>query len=256
MTGNLFARQTWFTADLHLGHARIIELCGRPFETVDEMNRTIIERWNERVDPDDTVWVLGDVAMGVIAESLALVHLLHGHKILIAGNHDRCFHGYGDHATRADKLARWTDSYREAGFSSVVDGAAMLKRTGRPATAPLRHSFGEPHVLTAQLSHFPRAGESEPDRPDRYQRYRPRPAAKSSTEPWLLHGHVHNAWTINGRQVNVGVDVWDFAPVSSETLLSVITDGMPACDCSGESHQMGTPGCVINGGRQVTEQAL
>lgn len=253
MTGNLFARKTWFTADLHLGHEHIISLCNRPFATVDEMNKTIIEKWNERVDPEDTVWVLGDFAMGPIKDTLLLADQLHGHKILVAGNHDRCFHGYKVSRdpvvlhTPAE-LAHWVGLYKIAGFADVITGQAMLKRTGRPVVVPLRPEFGMDPVLSVQLSHFPRAGESRPDYPDRYVHYRPRPNGPSKRDPWLVHGHVHNGWTVNGRQVNVGVDVWDFAPVSTETLLSVITEGMPSCDCSGESHQMGTPGCVLNGG--------
>jgi len=64
---------TWFTADLHLGHARIIELCDRPFRDPADMNETIIQKWNERVAPEDQVYVLGDVALGTLSESLPLV---------------------------------------------------------------------------------------------------------------------------------------------------------------------------------------
>ena len=39
----------WFTADFHLGHKNIIRYCNRPFDTVEEMNRTIIERLNSLV---------------------------------------------------------------------------------------------------------------------------------------------------------------------------------------------------------------
>lgn len=243
MTGNLFASQTWFTADLRLGDKSA--LLNRPFETVDEMNTTIIEKWNERVDPGDTVWVLGNFGSGHVYDSIALASLLHGRKILVAGAHDQCFHGYEADRDRG-ALERWVAVYREAGFSSVVTGKAMLKRTGRPVTIALRHSFGEPPVLSVRLSHFPLEGDSDPAQPDRYARYRPRSSTKPGSDPWLLHGHVGNAWTVNDRQVNVGVAVWDFAPVSSDTLLSVITDGMPICNCSGESHQMGSPGCVLN----------
>ena len=61
---------TWFTSDLHFGHANIIEYSGRPFRDVDHMNRALIERWNALVQPADTVWVLGDVAMGRITDTL------------------------------------------------------------------------------------------------------------------------------------------------------------------------------------------
>lgn len=35
---------TWFTSDLHFGHANIIEYSGRPFPDLDHMNRALIER--------------------------------------------------------------------------------------------------------------------------------------------------------------------------------------------------------------------
>jgi calcineurin-like phosphoesterase family protein len=32
----------------------------------------------------------------------------------------------------------------------------------------------------------------------------------------LICGHVHEAWRVRGRMLNVGVDVNDFTPVSQE----------------------------------------
>src|ERR1017187_8378616 len=61
---------TWFTADQHFGHKRIIELSGRPFGSVEEMNEAVVDRWNAVVAPDDLVWVLGDFALGRIGESV------------------------------------------------------------------------------------------------------------------------------------------------------------------------------------------
>jgi calcineurin-like phosphoesterase family protein len=246
-------RRTWYTADLHLGHERIIELCGRPFESVSAMNEAIITRWNERVEPGDTVWVLGDVALGPIEESLALVGRLNGHLLLVAGNHDRCFAGYGP----AKQRIGWVERYRAAGFQEVVTGVAIAGR-GHPIRHALRREFGGPMVERVVLSHFPRTGESMPGRTDRYAEFRP-PVGKKSDE-WLLHGHVHNGWTINGRQINVGVDVWDFAPVPAEEICDIIAEGMPDCTCpEGETdalstlrvagvHSMGEPGCILNGG--------
>ena len=39
-----------FTGDDHLGHENAIQLCDRPFSSVEEMNSEIIRLWNERVN--------------------------------------------------------------------------------------------------------------------------------------------------------------------------------------------------------------
>lgn len=46
---------TWFTADLHFGHANLINYSGRPFADAIAMNQALIERWNAPTHPDDTV---------------------------------------------------------------------------------------------------------------------------------------------------------------------------------------------------------
>ena len=51
---------TWWTSDFHFGHANNIFYCNRPFKTVEEMNETIIKRFNERVKEGDLVFFLGD----------------------------------------------------------------------------------------------------------------------------------------------------------------------------------------------------
>jgi calcineurin-like phosphoesterase family protein len=81
----------WFTSDTHFGHANVIKYCARPFADVEEMNRTMIERWNVRVKPEDTVYHLGDFAMGPVTEFAQYARALNGRKILVLGNHDRGF---------------------------------------------------------------------------------------------------------------------------------------------------------------------
>ena len=81
----------WYTADLHLGHTRIIEFCNRPFADIDEMNARIIQNFQSSVDFDDDLWVLGDFAFG---QSTSLekfenwFHQIPGRKHLVIGNHD------------------------------------------------------------------------------------------------------------------------------------------------------------------------
>lgn len=64
--------------------------------------------------------------------------------------------------------------------------------------------------------HFPVAGDSQAE--DRFGNHRPEVPAGA----WLLHGHVHEKWKTRGRQINVGIDVWNFRPVSKEVLLDLI----------------------------------
>ena len=80
----------WFTADLHLGHANIIELCERPFKNIEEMDAALIDNWNSVVDGADTVVVAGDLTLGHDYERVRYLYLRHlkGNVILVKGNHD------------------------------------------------------------------------------------------------------------------------------------------------------------------------
>ena len=82
--------KVFFTSDLHLGHAKIIEFDKRPFKSVEEMDTEIIRRWNTKVGKGDTVYVLGDMIWKTRKdEALDIINSLNGQKILIKGNHDR-----------------------------------------------------------------------------------------------------------------------------------------------------------------------
>ena len=186
---------SFFTSDLHFGHQNIIKYCSRPFHSVGEMNAGLVEKWNSIVGPHDTVHVLGDVAMGRREESLQLIGALSGRKILYPGNHDRCWYGHGERALQLEQ------EYLDAGFLEIRQGTVPLVVGGR-------------EVL---LCHFPYQGDSGDT--DRYGEYRP-----VDDGSWLIHGHVHEKWRRQGRMINVGVDVWDFAPVPEDTIVGLMTD--------------------------------
>lgn len=76
----------YFTADTHFGDHRTINIHKRPFASVAEMDALLAARWNQRVQPSDTVWHLGDVARS--ARQLALIGTLNGTKHLVRGNND------------------------------------------------------------------------------------------------------------------------------------------------------------------------
>ena len=74
---------------------------------IDYMRESMIEEWNDTVNPEDTVYILGDVAFGSAEKSAIIVNRLNGHLILIKGNHD--------HA-----MLRKSESFRDA-FDSIHD---------------------------------------------------------------------------------------------------------------------------------------
>lgn len=150
---------TWFTSDLHLGHANILKHCDRPFQTVAEMDATLIANWNARVFPSDDIWCLGDFCWG---NPEKYGSRLNGRKHLIIGNHD------------GEAIQSWK------GWSSVQQYAEIKV---------------DDHRLV--LFHYP-------------------------IREWNgfykgaihLYGHVHGNMEPTSQSCDVGVDLWDFSPVS------------------------------------------
>jgi calcineurin-like phosphoesterase family protein len=188
--------QTWFTADTHFGHENIITYCRRPFDSVEAMRAELVQRWNDRVAVDDRVLVLGDFALGRVDESLKVLDELNGVKELVVGNHDRPF----DPDPR--RRAEWTARYLEAGFHSVIHGTTGFRLADR---------------YPVLIGHFPYGGDSHGE--DRYADLRPWDAGLP-----IVHGHVHTSWRLNGRQLNVGTDVHDYAPVSEDDVIRTLAD--------------------------------
>lgn len=82
----------FYIADCHFGHDKVRLLDGRPFASVEEMDETMIVRWNERVrKKKDEVVILGDLCLGKGEQVNELLHKLNGKKYLVTGNHDRLF---------------------------------------------------------------------------------------------------------------------------------------------------------------------
>lgn len=187
----------WLTSDLHFGHVNILKYTPQRAEyleipapagdtpTPDEvtaMNEAIVRLWNRQVSTVDIVWVLGDVAMGRVDQTIEYAKQLNGQKMLVMGNHDRphpIMH-------RSDeKTAEWRRRYEEVGFE-IVDNQVVTHMDGVPA----------------MMCHFPYEGDHSEE--ERYTEHRPPDAGLP-----LVHGHVHDLWQTNGRQYNVGIDAWN-----------------------------------------------
>ena len=72
----------FFTSDTHFGSQRAMTLSRRPFESVKEMDSTLILNWNNTVSSDDVVYHLGDFG------NLSVRPYLHGKIHLILGNYE------------------------------------------------------------------------------------------------------------------------------------------------------------------------
>lgn len=60
----------------------------RKFDSVEDMDESIIQTWNETVSPEDVVYILGDFAFYGVVKASQIASRLNGKKTLIAGNHD------------------------------------------------------------------------------------------------------------------------------------------------------------------------
>lgn len=80
----------YFTSDLHYNHLSALIMCRRPFKSVEEMNKALLNNWNNTVQKNDTVYILGDLSHKTPVETVnEFIRKLNGKKILIKGNHDK-----------------------------------------------------------------------------------------------------------------------------------------------------------------------
>lgn len=78
----------YYTADPHFGYPEVIQQTGRPFQNIEEMDRTLIENWNRAVTDEDTIYLLGDIGGHNTPFPAQQLAQLRGHKHLVRGNHD------------------------------------------------------------------------------------------------------------------------------------------------------------------------
>lgn len=80
----------WVTSDNHFFHKNILKLQPntRPFETVEAMHEVMITTWNNTVNPEDEVYILGDFSFAGWNKTKEILFQLNGVKHLIIGNHD------------------------------------------------------------------------------------------------------------------------------------------------------------------------
>jgi calcineurin-like phosphoesterase family protein len=79
----------WFTSDLHLGHRNIIRYCNRPFDSVEDMDATLLANLNSKVRETDILYFLGDFCLGGADQArLYRDRIICRNIHMIEGNHD------------------------------------------------------------------------------------------------------------------------------------------------------------------------
>lgn len=173
-----------------MGHARIIEYSNRPFRDVQHMNEELIARHNALVKPGDLVYDVGDFSMNEKIVEWGIKRL-HGKRVLIPGNHDRCYRKHR-------QFQRWERQYKDWGFADVLQ-AHEVEIAGQ----------------RVRIDHMPYVEDER--HAARYAEYRPVDDGRV-----LIHGHIHQLWKIRDKMINVGVDVWDYKPVHFDELAAII----------------------------------
>ncbi|MDB2253066.1 metallophosphoesterase [Halorubrum ezzemoulense] len=108
----------YLISDLHLNHDNIIDYCDRPFGSVEEMNETLVEHWNDSIDPGDEVLYGGDLTIRSSAAALLdWLDELNGEIVFLLGNHDGTVLEEFDSSTSSN--------------SSTVEFRSMLSMTQR-----------------------------------------------------------------------------------------------------------------------------
>lgn len=197
---------TFFTSDVHIGHVNIIKYSERPFEDVADMNDRLVTAWNEQVGPSDTIFILGDLAMGKMDESLPIVGRLQGFKVLLPGNHDRVHPQFCGKQGVDHWLRRYGDEVGKVGNF-----------------LPLIARVHVGHHRNVRMCHFPYKGDHVGEPGDRYVELRPKDDGE-----WLVHGHVHDEWRQRGRMLNVGMDAWGGHILPLEELEAILDGDMTA----------------------------
>jgi calcineurin-like phosphoesterase family protein len=160
----------FFTSDTHFGHANIIKYCNRPYADAAEMDEALIRNWNSVVGRDDTVFHLGDFAVGG-GPAAPYLSRLNGTIYFCLGNHDK----------------RLITHYGYFGFESILPH--------------IREVTIEKQKIV--LCHYAMKVWNGSHKGD-----------------WQLYGHSHGTLPDDPTALScdVGVDCWNYFPVSMEQL--------------------------------------
>lgn len=202
----------WLTSDTHFFHKGIVSWGKRPWkhsdfctfilgnndscncDVVARMNQGLIDNWNSRVKPDDTIFHLGDFAFQPNKQKEGIkeiVKQLNGNIKVAKGNHDK--------VRQLIEFGIKEENIFEKDYI-IIDGIKFL------------------------INHFSfPAGMKEDDKTERPYCWIPEEHENGEVIR-LLHGHVHWSYMLSKNSLNVGCDVHNWFPISADRVLEIYKD--------------------------------
>jgi calcineurin-like phosphoesterase family protein len=174
----------FFTSDLHFNSEVLIDKKMRPFKTVEQMNKTLITNINQRCKPDDILIHCGD------------------------------FIQYGnDRGYKGNKIHPFEYISKIKPMFVNIQGNHDDNNKMKSVCSSMRTTLGRKY-LSVSVGHYPSTD----------------PRAKNTFRMGdvRLCGHVHGNWKYfidfenKVLNINVGVDVWNYNPVSEDELIIFI----------------------------------
>lgn len=187
-------KPTFFTSDLHIGHANSIVFDQRPFKDLEHMHRVLINNYNAVVPKDGICYFLGDIGLASTEVTKSVISQMNGTKVLVVGNHDK---GY--------------NAMYNIGFDVVMNSCSMTIANERVTLShcPLLGVYREDvEGMKNSVSTENWHGESR----------HPMFSVKNEGQ-FHLHGHCHagpanNKKVIDNKQMDIGVPGNKYRPVS------------------------------------------
>ena len=156
------------------------------------MNEELIKRHNSRVREQDTCVFVGDFSFANSEKTKAVLDAMNGTKVLIQGNHDK-----------KSTVNKFDVAFMEA----------RITIAGYPVT--IKHYPLKWPKFSHLKERFVRFINNVPD-----PRYLDRhPVDEGQLH---IHGHTHSKEKFRGNQIHVGVDAWDYYPVSLKEISKYI----------------------------------
>lgn len=191
----------YFSSDFHLGHVRILEYCAesRPFSSLDEMNRSIIDTLNSQMVPGDLLYFLGDGSLNH-KYVLEFFPQINADIVYLPGNH-----------CKTSRLQKGWQKTREMTLQQVPNIRSFHDE--------LIIDIGRHKVL---LSHFPWIELSDDRHAAKYSEWRPSRKDYPGVS-YALFGHIHSkkGQQFYDRGIDVGIDPWGRA-VTYEEIAEII----------------------------------